>query len=80
MEYIEHEEVSYCTIFNLKLSQDEIEVYESCMSYVLENCTADEIYELTGCKVNELQAWQKNLKELMIGHVDEANLPNKYKS
>jgi len=79
MEYIDHEEVSYCTVFNLKLSQDEIEVYESCMRFVLENCNEDDIYELTGCKLDELQAWQTTLKELILKHVNETNMPDKYK-
>lgn len=79
MKYLGHEEISYCTVFNLKLSQDEIEVYESCMSHVLKSCSEDEIYNLTGCKFDELQAWQSTLRELILKYVDENNLPEKYK-
>lgn len=79
MEYLNHEEIAYCTIFNLKLSQDELEVYESCMKYVLEKCNEQEIYNLTGCKVEELEAWQKELKKLIITHMAEENLTEKYR-
>ncbi|WP_108670435.1 hypothetical protein [Peribacillus acanthi] len=79
MEYLSHEEISYCTVFKLKLSQDEIEVYESCMKYVLDKCGENEIYEITGCKLDELQSMHKNLQELLLKHVNETNLPDKYK-
>jgi hypothetical protein len=79
MEYLEHEEVAYCTVFNLKLSQDELEVYESCMKYVLEKCNEKEIFDLTGCKINELKAWQEEIRKLIITHVDEEILSEKYK-
>ena len=78
MEYISHKEISYCTVFNLNLSQDELEVYESCMRYVLEKCSEEEIYSLTGCKIDELKAWNNNLRDLLRMYVDRANLPDKY--
>ncbi|MNN22303.1 hypothetical protein D3C81_1356550 [compost metagenome] len=49
------------------------------MRFVLENCNEDDIYELTGCKLDELQAWQTSLKERILKHVNEINMPDKYK-
>lgn len=79
MEYLEHEDIAYCTVFTLKLSQDELEVYESCMRHVFEKCNQDEIYELTGCKAEDLKAWQEDLKSLILTYVPKENLPGKYK-
>lgn len=80
MDYINHKNISYCTVFQLELSQDELEVYESCMKYVQEHCSEDEIYKITGCTLNELSSWHKELKNMIISYVDEVNLPDKYKN
>ncbi len=79
MEYLGHKEISYCTLFNLKLSQDEIEVYESCMRYVKEKCDENEIYKLTGCTIEEFNTWHCELRNLLLKYVSVENLPEKYK-
>lgn len=79
MEYLKHEIISYCTLFSLKLSQDELEVYESCMKFMLEKCNAQEIYELTGCELDELKAWHQEIKNMILEYVPQEILSKKYK-
>jgi hypothetical protein len=79
MEYLNHENIAYCTLFNLKLSQDELEVYESCMEFVLNRCSESEIYDITGCSIDELKDWQINIKKLILAYVEKENISEKYK-
>jgi len=79
MEYLHHEVISYCTVFELKLSQDELEVYESCLKYILENCNDEIIYQITGCRKTELNSWHSELKEMILKYVRKDLLPDKYK-
>lgn len=77
MEYIRHEEVSYCTVLDLSLSQDELEVYESCMRYILENLSKDKIYDITG--TFNLDVYIEDIKDLFNKYVRDEVLPEKYK-
>ncbi|MHC1684282.1 MAG: hypothetical protein AB6733_15205 [Clostridiaceae bacterium] len=79
MDLINCENISYCTVFDLRLTQDELEVYESCMKYILDNCDNDKIKEITGCNLDEYSAWYKELRNLIVSYVHEGNLPDKYR-
>ena len=79
MEYYGHENIAYCTVFDLKLSQDELEVYESCIRYVLEKCNETTIYSLTGCKMEEINAIHQDIRNLILTYVPNENLPDKYR-
>ncbi|NUF50248.1 hypothetical protein [Gilliamella sp. ESL0250] len=48
--------------FHLDISEDGLMIYESCINYVLENCSDKEIYKITGCENKEtLKEIQKNI-------------------
>ncbi|WP_010251589.1 hypothetical protein [Acetivibrio cellulolyticus] len=78
MEYLKHEEICYCTLFDIKLSQDELEVFESCMRFVKEHCNQEEIYKLTGCTEDEFCEGHSELRELIIKYVRSEILPDRY--
>jgi len=79
MEYIDCKEISYCTLFLLEASQDELGVYESCMKYVLKHCDDDAIYEITGCTRGELGAFAGDIRNILSTHVRDELLPDEYK-
>ena len=49
MEFLGHKEIASVTLFDLKLSEGELMVYEGCIEYVLKNCNEREILRITGC-------------------------------
>ena len=57
MEFVDSKEISYCTLFLLEVSQDELEVYESCLQYVFAQCSDSAIYEIAGCTREELNGF-----------------------
>lgn len=80
MELIKHEEIASVTLFDLRLSEGELMVYESCIEYVLNNCNENEMYDLTGCESREeLATYQFDLKNLIKLIVNKDYLPEKYK-
>ena len=79
MEYVDCKEISYCTLFLLEASQDELGVYESCMKYVLNQCDDDKIYEVIGCTRGELDAFAGDINSILRAHVRDELLPDSYK-
>lgn len=65
-------------MLDLVLSQDELEVYESSMRYLLNNLN-EKIYETTGCTIGELGAFIDDITELFQLYVRDELLPEKYK-
>lgn len=48
--------------FDVDVSEDGLMIYESCINYVLENCSDQDIYEITGCENKEsLKEIQKDI-------------------
>lgn len=80
MEYIKHDEISYCTVLDLILTQDELEVYESSMRFILENFNEQKIYEITGCTIEELSSFIEDIREIFKKYVRDEVLPSKYES
>ena len=80
MDYINHKEVSSINLFELRLSEGELMVYESCIKFVLNNCKEEEIYELIGCESKEeLRSFQKDLELLIKKYVQEEYLPENFR-
>ncbi|MBG9775991.1 hypothetical protein O0555_18035 [Brevibacillus laterosporus] len=80
MEYLGHKEIASVTLFELKLSEGELMVYEGCIDYVLKVCDDDEILQLTGCSTKEeLKSYQDELKQMIRRYVLKEFLPSKYK-
>ncbi|OCG79626.1 hypothetical protein [Gilliamella sp. Occ4-3] len=48
--------------FHIDISEDGLMIYESCINYVLDNCSDKDIYIFTGCENKEaLKEIQKNI-------------------
>lgn len=73
MDYLSHEEVADVTLFNLRLSEGELMLYESCIDFVLMNCDEEALYDLVGCESKEeLKSFQNDLKELIKLYASKA--------
>lgn len=80
MELIKQDEVASVTLFDLRLSEGELMVYEGCIEYVLNNCNENELYDLTGCDSREeLATYHTDLKNLIKLVANKKYLPEKYK-
>jgi hypothetical protein len=80
LEYQGHKEIASVTLFNLKLSEGELMVYESCIEYVLKNCNQSEVFKLTGCSSKEeLKSYQDDLRDLIKSYVLREYLPEKFR-
>jgi len=54
MEILATEDVASVTLFTIKISESEMQAYESCISHVLDRLSSDEIEALTGHTRDEL--------------------------
>ena len=79
MEILATEDVASVTLFTLKISESEMQAYESCMSYVLDRLTAYEIEALTGHTRDELEDVHHELLTAILAHCPKQFLPERYK-
>lgn len=80
MELLKTQEVASVALFDLRLSESELEVYEGCIDYVLKVCGDSDIRMLTGCDSREeLAVYREDLISLIKAHVSKRFLPDKYK-
>ncbi len=80
MEILKKEEIASVTLYDLKLSESELMVYEGCIDFVLKNCPEEQLYELTGCENREeLASYQDDLIILIKQVIFKQYLPSKYK-
>lgn len=54
MKLLSSKEIASVKLFEVEISEDELDVYERCMRYIYDNVTADEIEEILGAKADEL--------------------------
>ncbi|MGG3279367.1 hypothetical protein [Paenibacillus solani] len=80
MELLKQEEIASVTLFDLRISEGELMVYENCIEFVLNSCSEKQIYELTGCENREeLASYQNDLRSLIKTIMNIEYLPEKYK-
>jgi hypothetical protein len=80
VELLKAQEVASVALFDLRLSEGELEVYEGCIEYVLRVCSESDIRSLTGCDTRaELAVYREDLISLIKAHVSKRFLPDKYK-
>lgn len=79
MDLMKVEVIATVALFDLRLSEGELEAYEACIDFMLKTCDEQRIYEVTRCTVEELEILRNDLRELIKAHVDPAFLPPKYK-
>jgi hypothetical protein len=80
MELLKQEEIASVTMFDLRLSEGELMVYENCIEFVLNSCSEEQLYELTGCENREeLSSYKDDLRNLIKTIINKQYLPEKYK-
>lgn len=80
MDLLKVVEVSSIQLLDLRLSEGELMVYESCIDYVLGHCGDEELVKVTGCADrDELTAFREDLRDLLRAHMLPQYLPDKYK-
>ena len=79
MEILATEDVASVTLFTLKISESEMQAYESCISYVLDRLTAHDIEGLTGHTRDELEDVHHELLTAILAHCPKQFLPERYK-
>ena len=70
MEIIKHTEITSVNLFDIRVSEDEIDVYEAALSYFLKTIPESQIIELLGCTTDELEEMRDDLYDLLNTHTD----------
>ena len=70
MEIIKHTEIASVNVFDIRVSEDEIDVYEAALSYLLKTLQESQIRELLGCTTDELERIRRDLHHLLETHTD----------
>ena len=70
MEFLRVREIASVKLFEVEVSEDELDVYESCIRYIYENLTADEIEEVFGAYKDELLGMCESILSLLERHTD----------
>src|SRR5438034_1178522 len=79
MEILSTADVASVTLFTLKISESEIQAYESCIFYVLNHLTSKEIEAFTGHTRDELEDVHQELLAAILAHCSKQFLPERYK-
>lgn len=79
MYLLEHNKDSgVVTNFKIELSEDGLMIYEGCINYVLEHCSNEDIYNITGCgSREELEERQKDIITILYHYGDRDLLSNR---
>jgi len=65
MRMLRKREVSSVMLFEVEVSQDELELYESCTRYVLENFDEEGVEKLCGAYRDELLGMCEDISNLL---------------
>ena len=79
MEILKTEDVASVTLFTIKVSESEMQAYESCIAYVLEHLAHAEIESVTGHMRDELAEVHQELRTAILTHGPKQFLPERYK-
>lgn len=70
MKMLKMKEVASVKLFEVEISEDELNVYERCIKYISENFTADKIEEILGAYDDELQGMREDILNLLANYTD----------
>jgi len=60
MEILKIREMASVKTLDIEISEDELDVYEKCLNYVLQRCSSNDIEQVSGATPEELEAiWQQ---------------------
>ncbi|OCG43270.1 hypothetical protein A9G28_00770 [Gilliamella sp. Fer1-1] len=67
------------TLFDLRLSEDEITIYLDCINFILENCSNEQIYNYMQMDKEEL-SWRRDDLLVLIKSIEHKDfIPDRYK-
>jgi len=75
MELIKWREIAGVKIFEIEVSEDELDVYEKCMRYIHANLNNVEIEKISGAYPDELLGIYDQLTHLLRSHTKLRNNP-----
>lgn len=65
-------------VFDVDISEDGLMIYESCINYVLLNCSDTDIYKITACENKKaLTEIQKLIISVLYYYTDKELLPQR---
>jgi hypothetical protein len=78
MKYITKENDLVFVLFHVRVSEAELEIYESCLDYFVKNFD-DETCELEsgGATLKELEGMRDSLRHIIVTNFDEKDMPDK---
>ncbi len=65
MDLLSIREIASVKLFTIEVSEDELDVFEACMKYVLETLSATEAEQICGAHKGELNAINKSVSLLL---------------
>jgi hypothetical protein len=69
MEILSKDQVAAVTLINVKVSEDELALYEAVLSYVLDSLNSEELELRFGASVDEIEGIRDDLREALGDHV-----------
>ena len=79
MEILVTEDVASVTLFTIRVSESEMQAYESCIAYVLERLSHEDIENVTGHMRDELEEVHQELRTAILTYCPKQFLPERYK-
>ena len=79
MEILVTEDVASVALFTIKVSESEMQAYESCIAYVLHRLSHEDIENVTGHMREELEEVHQELLTAILAHCPKQFLPERYK-
>ena len=73
------EDVASVTLFTIKVSESEMQAYESCIAYALEHLSHVETEKVTSHMRDELEEVHQELRTAILTHCPKQFLPERYK-
>ncbi|ETX06561.1 MAG: hypothetical protein ETSY2_16370 [Candidatus Entotheonella gemina] len=78
MEVVTTEDVGSVMLFTVKVSETEMQAYESCIFYLLKHLSDAEIEKVTGHTREELEPVHDDVLSAIQQHCDRQYLPKRY--
>jgi hypothetical protein len=75
MEVLNKDKVASVALLDVRLSEDEIALYQSVLSYILDAMSADEVELRFGASVDEVEGIRDDLREALAEHGDSIDHP-----
>ena len=76
METLKIREIASIKMLDIEMSEDEFDVCEKCLEYVLQSCSPDEIEAVSGATQEELEEIWRQMVATLKKHTDLREAPS----